>query len=127
MPAYIQINMHNTHLTIAVHVLMHLCCVCKFQVANMLCGKAQRWLRCTVDVHRSHLLSTGARRILVRKTFILVNWAKMTGPSIDLPKEVCMFAHRLVDLFLKSGLVVLHLALNKHGKSFQKSGGCIYK
>lgn len=98
MTAYIQINMHNTHLTIAVHVLMHLCCVCKFQVANMLCGKAQRWLRCTVDVHRSHLLSTGARRILVRKTVILVKWAKMTGPTIDLPKEVCMFAHRLVDL-----------------------------
>lgn len=91
-----------------------ICAVCKFQVANMLCGKAQRWLRCTVDVHRSHLLSTGARRILVRKTVILVKWAKMTGPTIDLPKEVCMFAHRLVDLLCSTSRLINMAKVSKN-------------
>lgn len=33
----------------------------------MLCGRAQRWLRCTVGDHRSRLLSTAARLISVKK------------------------------------------------------------
>lgn len=35
----------------------------------MLCGRAQRWLRSTVDDHRSRLLSMGAHLTLVKKTF----------------------------------------------------------
>lgn len=33
----------------------------------MLCGRAQRWLRCTVGDHQSRLLSTAARLISVKK------------------------------------------------------------